>query len=60
MKTQLEIITGRIISSYLSTVDGGEISRLQVPNQNRRVGGIRSEKNIGSGRMQTIWGREIE
>ena len=44
MKTQLEIITGRIISSYLSTVDGGEISRLQVPNQNRRVGGIRLEK----------------
>jgi len=35
MKTQLEIITGRIISSYLNTVDGGEIGRLQVPNQNR-------------------------
>jgi len=34
IKTQLEIIIGRIISTYLKTVVGGEISRLPVPNQN--------------------------
>jgi len=30
--TWLEIFTGRIISTYL--IDGGEIGRLSVPNQN--------------------------